>query len=320
MGNAWLIGSSASPSFLGLAEKLASLMKEKGRSLDVILVSQALTVQEAGMIRSVGASTVSQIEAQTWDLNAETQVRQVLVHLYEKQSPDYVIFESSSFFASVAPAFAASVCCGITADCTELAWNADGELLLIRPAFGGRKLAYNISIGGASIATVRKGVYYHCKPTDAPKAEIIKIDLSEPVRQWTLRERFLSEAEIADLSGASVILSGGLGMGSRDSFRKLYTLAAHTGATVGASRAAVAAGFSEYDRQIGQTGISVRPDLYFAFGISGAVQHLSGITGAKKIIAVNTDPKAPIHQYSDLSILADCNEVLDRLIQKLSKK
>ena len=106
-------------------------------------------------------------------------------------------------------------------------------------------------------------------------------------------------------------------MKSRENFQRLYTLAERTGAAVGASRAAVAAGFAGYERQVGQTGVSVHPELYVAFGISGAVQHLSGITGAKKIVAVNTDPHAPIHDYSDLSITADCSEVLERLIRLL---
>jgi electron transfer flavoprotein alpha subunit len=106
-------------------------------------------------------------------------------------------------------------------------------------------------------------------------------------------------------------------MGSRKNYERLYELAELMGAAVAASRAAVAAGFAGYDRQVGQTGVSVRPELYITFGISGAVQHLSGITGAKKIIAVNSDPRAPIHQYSDLSVIADCNQTIDRLIDKL---
>lgn len=105
-------------------------------------------------------------------------------------------------------------------------------------------------------------------------------------------------------------------MGSRENFKKLHTLADMLGAAVGASRAAVAAGYAGYAHQVGQTGVSVRPDIYIAFGISGAVQHLSGISGAKKIYAVNHDPKAPIHEYSDFSVIADCTLVLDKLIEK----
>lgn len=119
-----------------------------------------------------------------------------------------------------------------------------------------------------------------------------------------------------DLTGANIIVSGGLGMGSRENFKKLHTLADMLGAAVGASRAAVAAGYAGYAHQVGQTGVSVRPDIYIAFGISGAVQHLSGISGAKKIYAVNHDPKAPIHEYADFSVIADCTSVLDKLIEK----
>ena len=123
-----------------------------------------------------------------------------------------------------------------------------------------------------------------------------------------------STGSTSELTGAKIVLSGGIGLGSRENFEKLFTLARLTGAAVGASRAAVAAGYASYMHQVGQTGVSVNPELYIAFGISGAVQHLSGIMGANRIVAVNTDPKAPIHSYCDCSVIADCVEVLDSLI------
>ena len=104
-------------------------------------------------------------------------------------------------------------------------------------------------------------------------------------------------------------------MGSKENYAKLYELAELLGAAVGASRAAVAAGYANYSHQVGLTGVSVSPKLYLAFGISGAVQHLSGIMNAEKIVAINNDPKANIHEYSDYSVICDCNEFIDKLIQ-----
>ncbi len=317
MKNAWVIGSGVSPSLLGLTEKAAGLMHASGQTLSALIIGETLSGREAGMLAAAGASRVCHLPADPEDLNAVPAVLAVLVSLYERELPACVLFESSVFFSALAPAFACSVRCGITADCTDLALREDGRLLQIRPAFGGREQATNLNVAGTSVATVRKGVF-QAGPSDAPgEAEILRLPAPEAAGPWTLTEKLAEEMRDVDLCGAPLIVSGGLGMGSRENFRRLYTLAALTGAAVGASRAAVAAGFAGYERQVGQTGVSVRPELYVAFGISGAVQHLSGITGAKKIVAVNTDPHAPIHDYSELSVVADCAEVLERLIRLL---
>lgn len=317
MKNAWVIGSAVGPSLLGLTEKTAALLRASGGALSVLIVAETLSGHEAGMLAGAGAARICHLPADTEDLNAEFAVRQTLIRLYEQERPDWVLFESSVFFAALAPAFACAVRCGITADCTDLALHEDGRLLQIRPAFGGREQATNLNAGGTSFATVRKGVF-RCRPAAAPlEAEILRIPVPVPSGPWRLTRTLADELQSVDLCGAALVVSGGLGMKSRENFRRLYRLAALTGAAVGASRAAVAAGFAGYEHQVGQTGVSVRPALYVAFGISGAVQHLSGITGAGRIVAVNTDPSAPIHDYSDLSIIADCSEVLDRLIKKL---
>ena len=317
MGKAWVIGGGVTPSFMGLVYKVSSLMQAKGHVAEAILTSAELDERQAGMLKASGAHAVYKLPLDTADINCEKQAVDALTGFYKSERPGYILFESSVFFSSVAPAFAAAIDCGITADCTELAWHDGGQLLQIRPAFGGRKLAANINVRGTAIATVRKGVFSLDPPENASVAEFGVLPVCSADGAWLLTERLVDEIKTQELCGASVVVSGGLGMGDRESFAKLYRLAKLIDAAVGASRAAVAAGFAGYDHQVGQTGVSVRPKLYIAFGISGAVQHLSGITGAKKIIAVNSDPNAPIHRYSDLSIIADCGAMLDALIKKL---
>ncbi len=320
MSKAWVIGSFVTPSYLGLLHQTAALMEENRIQTEAILTDIDLNEKKAGQIKAAGAQKVWQLPLDIRDINCEEQAMFSLKDFYRTEKPDYVLFESSVFFSSVAPAFAAAVDCGITADCTELAWHEDGSFLQIRPAFGGRKLASNITVKGTAIATVRKGVF-HLKPVEyCFDSEFRILPVCKSDHSWNLTDSIIREVAVQDLQDASVIVSGGLGMGSRKNYERLYKLAELMGAAVAASRAAVAAGFAGYERQVGQTGVSVRPELYLAFGISGAVQHLSGITGAKRIIAVNSDPRAPIHQYSDLSVIADCNQTIERLIEKLNKE
>ncbi len=318
MGNAWVIGSHVTPSYLGLLSRTAILMKEKGIRTDAILTDGGMDCRQAGLVKAAGACQVCCLPLDDRDLNCELQAVSSLKYYYEREKPDYILFESSVFFSSVAPSFAAAVACGITADCTELSWHQDGKLLQIRPAFGGSRIASNVNAYGTAVATVRKGVFHLDLPRTYPASEFRVLALHGQKGNWTLvADRVADEISAQNLQDASLIVAGGLGMGSRSNYGRLYELARLSGAAVAASRAAVAAGFAGYDHQVGQTGVSVRPELYIAFGISGAVQHLSGMIGAKRIVAINSDPSAPIHRYSHLSVIADCNMMVDRLIRRL---
>lgn len=221
----------------------------------------------------------------------QSSVRDELVARYIQAQPEAIVFERSPFFADVAPAFAAIIGKGITADCTELEWSEEHGLLQIRPTYGGRKIAVNCSVSKPYIATVRQGVFGK-------------------------RGLDVGDSALETLETARLVFSGGLGLRTKENFGKLALLAEACGAKLGASRAAVAAGFADYNHQVGQTGVSIRPEIYVAFGISGAVQHLSGILGSEKIFAVNTDSKAPIMDYADYALIADAGEVLDALLKK----
>lgn len=315
----WVVGSRVSPTLLGIIEKARGISRAKGETLAAVLICPEAEPDDARAMAAAGAQLVYHVPLDCDDINSEEAAVDCLAARAAQDAPRFILFESSIFSRSAAPRLAARLGCGINADCTGLELDGNGELLQIRPAFGGRKIAYNVSLGQTTVATVRRGVF-HSEFSD--RAEPVCVEML-PVKgkgpDWMLRSVLGDTGGRLDLTGADIIVSGGAGLGSRENFRKLYMLADNIGAQVGASRAAVAADFAGYEHQVGQTGLSVRPDIYLAFGISGAVQHLSGITGAKHIYAVNTDPKAPIHEYSDLSVIADCVEVLDKLIEATSK-
>ena len=203
---------------------------------------------------------------------------------------------------------------GLTADCTALELS-DGVLLQTRPAFGNSLMATIRSTGDIQLATVRPGTF---RVTEMPCAdpEIIEeayIPDAQRITQLGKEDFPLGKP----LSQAEIIVAGGLGIGSKEGFQKLAQLAERLGAGLGASRCAVDAGFAPYRCQVGITGTTVCPKLYIAVGISGAVQHLSGISGAEKVIAINADPKAPIFDYADYGIVGDWESAIDELMKIL---
>nr|WP_296464862.1 electron transfer flavoprotein subunit alpha/FixB family protein [uncultured Acetatifactor sp.] len=206
---------------------------------------------------------------------------------------------------------------GLTADCTELALDGDGRLLQTRPAFGNSLLACIQSIGARQMATVRPGIYRGRK---YDKAEgIIRENRLEDTDDRIRQISFEKLSEECSLWQADLILAGGAGIGSKEGFSWLARVAERLGAALGATRMAVNLGYAPYRCQVGQTGIAVHPEIYIAAGISGAVQHLAGIMGAEKIIAVNKDAHAPIFDYADYGIVADWREVMEEMEEILTK-
>lgn len=311
-----VVGTHYEPALLGLVQKAAALAKEQKLTVATLCCCPELTAAEAGLLTSGGTEQVLHAALDPEDVNMEQVAVELLSQQIRQVSAEVVLFLGSVFLNTVAPGVAAKLQCGLTADCTQLEWSDDGVFLQTRPTFGGRKLATIASTVSPAMATVRKGVFAP-QPTETAcdgNVDAMTIPVTEP--QWA-RQAVLEVLGSQELVDAKLILAGGLGIGSKENFVKLQQIAKAVGASVGASRAAVAAGFAPYSCQIGQTGVSVQPELYCTFGISGAVQHLSGITGAKRIYSVNQDPNAPIHSYSDYSIIADCESVLDSLCKKL---
>ena len=221
----------------------------------------------------------------------------------------------------------------MTADCTslEIGSHTDNKagkeyqnlLYQIRPAFGGNIIATIINPDHRpQMATVREGVMKREPLNKAADCKLNIIDVSSVLSNTDfiveIIERHMEERKI-DIKGSSIIVAGGFGVGSKENFNLLFELAHVLGGEVGASRAAVDAGFADHARQIGQTGVTVRPKLYIAAGISGQIQHTAGMEQSAMIISINSDPFAPIHQLADYAIIGDLNEVVPRMIKSYKK-
>ena len=193
----------------------------------------------------------------------------------------------------------------------------DGRLVWTRPVFGGKALARVTALAEPVVATVRRGAFAAAEPMGGSA----EVEALEPAQSDDAVELLSSEAPAsgAALEDATVIVSGGAGIGDPGGFAELEELAGLLGGTVGASLAAVDNGWAPPERQVGLTGKSVSPDVYFAFGISGASQHLAGIGGAKAVVAVNTDPDAPIFRVARLGVVADCRQLVSALVAELRR-
>jgi electron transfer flavoprotein alpha subunit len=248
--------------------------------------------------------------------------------VFEKEKPEIALFGASSIGRDLAPRIASVLRCGLTADCTSLEIGDYEEkregktyknlLYQIRPAFGGNIIATIINPETRpQMATVREGVMKLDPLTTQNTPLIQKIDLSlltsieEVVR---IIDRHIDPPKV-NLKGSHIIVSGGYGMGSKENFAILYRLAEVLGGEVGATRAAVDASFCGHERQIGQTGITVRPKLYIACGISGSVQHRAGMDQSAKIISINSDANAPINAIADYTVIGDVMQVIPKIIQ-----
>lgn len=213
---------------------------------------------------------------------------------------------------NIMPLLAWKLDAGLTADCTALEMSGD-DMMQTRPAFGNSLMETIKSLSQIQMATVRPGTYRAVEG----KAENVQIFPEEFTGEEAVKElSFDRFTQGKPLSQAEIIVAGGMGVGSKEGFRKLEQLAAKLGAGLGASRTAVDAGFAPFRCQIGMTGVTVCPKLYIAVGISGAVQHLAGMSGSGKVIAINSDPKAPIFDYADYGIVGDWETVIDALLKE----
>ena len=250
---------------------------------------------------------------------------QVVIDLVREQQPYILLFGATPIGRDLAPRIASAVRAGLTADCTDLRigdFERRGQtyedlLYQIRPAFGGNLIATIVNPEmHPQMATVREGVMKLGKPDPQRQGQVQRIepcfDGDRPSLEVLKREVRLPTV---NLKGASVIVSGGMGVGSSEGFELIRELARVLGGEVAASRAAVDAGFISAEHQVGQTGVTVRPRLYIACGISGAVQHRAGMDQSSKIIAINTDPHAPIFQIAHYKIVGDYRKVIPAMIE-----
>jgi electron transfer flavoprotein alpha subunit len=256
----------------------------------------------------------------------------VLSNVIGKHQPQIVIYGATSIGRDLAPRVASELRAGMTADCTDLQIDnvADPKtkvehqnlLLQIRPAFGGNIIATIVNFDQwPQMATVREGVMPLLPPDSSRQGEVIaeKVEILEADMAVKLIERHLEPRKV-NLKGARVIVAGGGGIGSKDNFKLLYDMAGAIGGAVGASRAAVDSGFIGKEHQVGQTGTTVRPALYIAVGISGAVQHRAGMEESAKIVAINKDKDAPIFGIAHYGIVGDYKQILPMMIKAIKEK
>ena len=254
----------------------------------------------------------------------------ILTKLIEDTTPRIVLFGATVIGRDLAPRVASHTKSGLTADCTDLQISDvtylkekfPKLLLQIRPAFGGNIIATIITPDvPVQMATVREGVM-ELTPLPKPNPEkIIKMDfVPDPADELVRIIEQHREENKVNLKASPIIVAGGYGLGTKENFKLVEELARTIGAEVAGSRAAVDAGFVTPDRQVGQTGVTVRPKLYIAVGISGAIQHRAGMQESQKIIAINTDPEAPIFDVSHYGIVGDATEVIPAFIEAYKNK
>lgn len=247
---------------------------------------------------------------------------QAIAHMVKLYNPLILLMGATTIGRDLGPRLSARLKTGLTADCTRLEVTGDGDLLMTRPAFGGNLMATIICKDHRpQMSTVRPGVMKQAVPDTNREGEIEKLEI--PFDTNAFKVRLIKKEEASqnkiDITQARILVSGGRGIGCSEGFEKLNELSKVLKAEVSASRAMVDAGFLPHERQVGQTGKTVRPDLYIALGISGAVQHLAGMEESDFIVAVNKDRNAPIFGVADVGIVGDVNKIVPLLTQRLKE-
>ncbi|MCC8128685.1 MAG: electron transfer flavoprotein subunit alpha/FixB family protein [Clostridiales bacterium] len=314
----------------GVAKNVGYELLNPGRMMADKLGSQLVAVVLGKGVEAVaqqaiayGADKVLLVEGdeyETYNTDAQTYA---MVNLIQKYQPFIVLYGATNNGRDVGPRVACAAHTGLTADCTGLDIDENGLLASTRPAFGGNLMA-TISCPDhrPQMSTVRPGVFKKPEADSGRTGEIVREDIHiDPANvRVKLLERVKEVAEAVNLEEADVIVSGGRGLKSAENFALVRELADAMGGVVGASRAAVDAGWIPHAHQVGQTGKTVAPKIYVAVGISGAIQHLAGMSGSDTVIAINKDPDAPIFSVADYGIVGDLFEVVPALTAAIKAK
>jgi electron transfer flavoprotein alpha subunit len=332
-GDVWVFAEVDDGKVADVSLELLGKGKELAGTLGVRLGAVILghgTKKLAEKLFAHGADVVYSAEDERLAQYTTLPYARVLTDVIQEKKPEIVLYGASPVGRDLAPRVASALKTGLTADCTDLqigTYESGGrlyqhKLLQIRPAWGGNIIATIVSPDVLpEMATVREGVMHIPEPAEGRTGELVEVPVTLDSECGAVKviERHTQPRRV-DLKAASVIVSAGYGVANQDSFRLVQELAAVLGGAVGASRAAVDAGFIHHDHQVGQTGTTVRPKLYIACGISGAVQHRAGMEESAKILAINIDPSAPIFGIANYGIVGDCREVLPRMIKALKGK
>lgn len=296
--------------------------KQGGRLVAVVIAEDV--AKGCTMAGEYGADEVICVSGPEFSQYSTDAFTDVFYALTEKYGPTTILIGATDDGRDLAPRLACRIGTGLTADCTSLNIDEEsGNVAWTRPAFGGNLMATILCPEHRpQIGTVRPGVFKKNECISGRKAEVINEDIRVPEER--IRTRVTERIEelgtkLIDLEGAEIIVSGGRGVGGPEGFSPVEELAEALGATVGSSRAAVDSGWIPYVHQVGQTGKTVGPKLYIACGISGAIQHVAGMSGSDIIIAINKDPDAPIFKIADYGIVGNLFEILPALTAKIKK-
>lgn len=314
---------------LGKARELANELKV---AVDALLIGDAPLDQFAAEIFACGCDTLYTMEDERLKVYATLPFTHITAETVSVTEPQIVLFGATPVGRDLAPRVASKLKTGLTADCTDLQIGDHEDrklkkvyqniLYQIRPAFGGNIIATIVAPEHRpQMATVREGVIKRSEPSPGRKGQVRPLDipLEDGLFINTILERIVGERPV-NLKAADIVVAGGGGVGSKENFQLIHELAATLGGMVGASRAAVDSGYIGREHQVGQTGTTIRPKLYIACGISGAIQHRAGMDKSGKIIAINTDANAPIFKIAHYGIVGDLNEVIPMMIKAYKTK
>jgi electron transfer flavoprotein alpha subunit len=325
-GGVWVFAEQRHGKLQKVSLEILGKGKEIAEKLNTKLVAVILGDNVSDMAKELishGADKVFVCEDELLKNYTTDAYTKIICDLVNENKPEAFFIGATFNGRDLGPRVAARLSTGLTADCTALDVDEEsGNLLMTRPAFGGNLMATIVCEDHRpQMSTVRPGVFEKLPEDSSKQGEIVKVDVNlEESDIRTKIEKIVKHAkEAVDIGDAKVLVAGGRGVGSSENFTLLNELAETLGGTVAASRAAIEKGWIDKDLQVGQTGKTVRPQLYIACGISGAIQHLAGMQDSSYIIAINKDQNAPMMKIADLALVGDLNKIIPQLILKIKE-
>ena len=311
----------------GVSHELLGKAKELAAKMETEVTAVLLGSNVSGLCKDLaayGADKIVMVDNRDLELYSTKPYAYAVCKVIEKYKPAVVLYGATAIGRDLAPRVAARVRTGLTADCTKLDVADDGtkNLRMTRPAFGGNIMATIICPEyRPQMATVRPGVMQKIKPIEGASVPVDNYAVEIPASEKDVQilDVVKKESHKMDIQDAKILVSGGRGMGCPENFKMLQECADALGGTVSSSRACVDAGWVEKDIQVGQTGKTVRPNLYLACGISGAIQHLAGMEESDVIIAVNKDETAPIFEVADYGVVGDATKIIPLFTEEVKK-
>ena len=307
---------------LELLGKARALAKQSNENVVALLLGHKVADKAQDLIAH-GADVVLCVDAPELEHYTTEPYTQAIAQIINDQKPSIFLIGATTIGRDLGPRLSARIGTGLTADCTALDISEEGDLLMTRPAFGGNLMATIVCKDHRpQMSTVRPGVMLKDAADASRKGTVEHVSVTfDPSKfKVKIKETIKESRNLVDITEAKILISGGRGVGNPEGFKKLQSLAAAINAEVSSSRAMVDAGVMSHERQVGQTGKTVRPDVYFAFGISGAIQHVAGMESSDYIIAINKDKYAPIFQTADLGIVGDLHQIVPLLTERLTRK